>query len=170
MDFYNLDIQMTSTNTLPNGVLLQTLNADLIHVQTPISSAKKLLEEMARILTSALDEETKEKDIYHQLLEREKLGNTGVGNGVAIPHSRSPQAETAVLAIITLETPIDYDSADKQEVDLAFGLLVPENAAQEHLNLLADIARLMSDASKKDKLVKAKSAQQVISLIQSWSS
>jgi len=170
MDFYNLIIQMTSTNSLPASVLINTLNADLIHVHTPISSAKKLLEEMARILTSALDEETKEKDIYHQLLEREKLGNTGIGNGVAIPHSRSPHAKTAVLAIITLETPIDYDSADKKGVNLAFGLLVPEDAAQEHLNLLADIARLMSDPSKKDKLVKAKSATDVISLIQNWSS
>lgn len=170
MDFYNLNIKMTSTDSLPKSVLLDTLDADLIHVQTPVSSAKKLLEEMARILTSALDEETKEKDIYHQLLEREKLGNTGIGNGVAIPHSRSPQAKTAVLAIITLETPIDYDSVDRRAVDLAFGLLVPENATQEHLNLLADIARLMSDPTKKDGLVKAKSPDQVLNLIKGWSS
>ena len=161
---------MTNSERLPTNVLVDTLNVDLIHVKKELTSAKKLLEEMAHILTSALDHETKEKDIYHQLLEREKLGNTGIGNGVAIPHSRSAHANTAVLAIITLETPVDYDSVDRQAVDLAFGLLVPKDAAQEHLNLLADIARLMSDPSKKDKIVNAGSAEKVVSLITDWSS
>jgi len=124
---------------------------------------------MARLLTVALGEEVREKDIYHQLLEREKLGNTGIGNGVALPHSRCQYANTAIIAIISLEEPVDYDSIDKQGVDLAFGLLVPKEATQEHLNLLADIARLMSDLEKKNQLSKAKSSQEVIELISSWS-
>jgi len=160
---------MTSTTPLQHKVLHSTLDSDLISINKSISSAKKLLEEMARLLTSALDDEVREKDIYHQLLEREKLGNTGVGNGVALPHSRCEYATTAVVAIITLEQPIDYDSIDKQGVDLAFGLLVPKEACQEHLNLLADIAGLMSDANKKRKLCGSKSPQEIISLIGSWS-
>jgi len=160
---------MTSTTPLQHDVLLKTLNADLISVNTTISSAKKLLQEMARLLTVALGEEVREKDIYHQLLEREKLGNTGIGNGVALPHSRCQYANTAIIAIISLEEPVDYDSIDKQGVDLAFGLLVPKEATQEHLNLLADIARLMSDLEKKNQLSKAKSSQEVIELISSWS-
>jgi len=160
---------MTSTTPLQHDVLLKTLNADLISVNTTISSAKKLLQEMARLLTVALGEEVREKDIYHQLLEREKLGNTGIGNGVALPHSRCQYANTAIIAIISLEEPVDYDSIDKQGVDLAFGLLVPKEATQEHLNLLADIARLMSDPEKKNQLSKAKSSQEVIELISSWS-
>jgi len=148
---------MTSTTPLQHNVLHSTLDSDLISINKSISSAKKLLEEMARLLTSALDDEVREKDIYHQLLEREKLGNTGVGNGVALPHSRCEYATTAVVAIITLEQPIDYDSIDKQGVDLAFGLL------------LADIAGLMSDANKKRKLCGSKSPQEIISLIGSWS-
>ena len=125
---------------------------------------------MARLLTTALDDEVRERDIYHQLLEREKLGNTGIGNGVALPHSRCAQANKAVVAIISLNNSVDYDSSDKQEVDVAFGLLVPLEASQEHLNLLADIARLMSDPNKKTKLTNAKSAQDAIELIGSWAS
>lgn len=144
------------------------LDAALIDVQTDISSRKKLLQEMARLLTLPLDHETRERDIYHLLLEREKLGNTGVGNGVAIPHSRCDSAHKAVIAIITLAEAIDYDSLDRQPVDVAFGLLVPQNATQEHLNLLADIARLMSDDANKAQLSAAKTANQVIELIGSW--
>ena len=160
---------MTSTTTLPSNVLIKALNVDLISVNTMVSSAKKLLEEMARLLTKALDDEVREKDIYHQLLEREKLGNTGIGNGVALPHSRCEFATTAVVAIISLEQAVDYDSIDKQAVDLAFGLLVPKDASQEHLNLLANIAHLMSDPNKKNQLSQAESPQNIANLISSWS-
>ncbi len=160
---------MTSSPSLPQSVLSKTLDAKLISVNAEISSAKKLLEEMARLLTTALDDDVREKDIYHLLLEREKLGNTGIGNGVAVPHSRSDQANTAIVAIISLQQPIDFDSIDKQEVDLAFGLLVPKEASQEHLNLLADIARLVSDPDKKNQLSVAKTPSEVIALIGSWS-
>ena len=149
------------------SVLISCLNAELISVEAEVSSAKKLLQEMARLLTIPLDSEIREKDIYHQLLEREKLGNTGIGNGVALPHARCPQATTAVVAIISLKEGVDYDSVDRQLVDLAFGLLVPEDACQEHLNLLADIARLMSSAESKAKISAADSAQQVINIIES---
>jgi PTS system nitrogen regulatory IIA component len=161
---------MTSSPSVPQSVLLKTLDAKLIHVNADISSAKKLLEQMARLLTTGLDDDAREKDIYHQLLEREKLGNTGIGNGVALPHSRCDQAATAVVAVISLKNPIDFDSVDKQEVNLAFGLLVPKEASQEHLNLLADIARLMSDPHKKDKLSMAKTSLEIIELVSSWSS
>jgi len=150
----------------PSVPLHQYLNIELISVQSDITSRKKLLEEMARLLTIPLDEETKEKDIYHYLLEREKLGNTGIGNGVALPHSRAQEAKTAVIAIITLKEAIDYDSIDRQPVDIAFGLLVPQDANQEHLNLLANIASLMSDDSNKKALSSATSAEQIIKLIQ----
>ncbi len=152
-----------------SSVLLSSLNTELILVNAQISSAKKLLEEMAHLLTKALDSETRKKDIYHQLLEREKLGNTGIGNGVALPHSRCPQASTAVVAIISLNQGVDYDSIDRQHVDLAFGLLVPEDASQEHLNLLADIARLMSKPANKNKLSAANSPEQMFRMIQDLS-
>lgn len=151
-------------------LLHQYLDADLISVQSEaITSRKKLLEEMAKLLSSPLAD-CKEKDIYHCLLEREKLGNTGIGNGVALPHSRSDKTPTAVIAIITLNEAIDYHSVDRQPVDVAFGLLVPQEATSEHLSLLAAIAKLMSDNDKKAQLSEAKTSQQAIDLITSWSS
>ena len=151
-------------------LLCESLHPDHIAVHCNISSRKKLLETMAQLLSKNLDSECKEKDIYLHLWEREKLGNTGVGNGIAIPHARCHYAESAVVAIITLEAGVDYDAADKQAVDLAFGLLVPEQANQEHLNLLASIAQLMSDTNKKQALLDAATSAEVISLIQSWCS
>ena len=162
MDFLLIDM----TTSVP---LHKYLDTELISVEADISSRKKLLEHMAHLLTIPLDKETKEKDIYHCLLEREKLGNTGIGNGVALPHSRSDFADTAVIAIITLKEAIDYDSIDRQAVDIAFGLLVPKEATQEHLNLLADIARIMSVEKNKIALSKATSAQDVVLLIKQFS-
>lgn len=158
--------------------LHQNLNAELIAVHLDVSSRKKLFEKMAHLLTLPLNqnatenelEAVKEKDIYHQLWEREKLGNTGIGNGVAIPHSRCPQADKAIIAIITMNEAIDYDSLDRQPVDVAFGLLVPTQATQEHLNLLADIARIMSNNEHKAALLAADTATQIIDLIGIWSS
>jgi len=149
-------------------LLHKYLNIDLISVQAGITSRKKLLEEMAHLLSQPLDN-AKNKDIYHCLLEREKLGNTGIGNGVALPHSRSDQAHTAVIGIITLDEAIDYHSVDRQPVDVAFGLLVPSEATSEHLSLLAAIARLMSDNSKKDQLSSAQTSQQALDLLTTWS-
>jgi len=151
-----------------SAVLHQYLDADLISVQSDVSSRKKLLEEMARLLTLPL-QDTKEKTIYHYLLEREKLGNTGIGNGVALPHSRCKQTEEAVIAIITLEDPIDYDSLDRQPVDIAFGLLVPEETNQQHLGLLAEIAQMMSNDNNKAALSSARTSKQVMELITEWS-
>lgn len=159
---------MSTTHPESTSVLPSVLNAELISVKTDISSRKKLLEEMARLLTIPLDTKCKEKDIYHQLWEREKIGNTGIGEGVAIPHSRCSEATTAVVAVISLKESIDYDSIDRKEVDLAFGLLVPEEATQEHLSLLADIARLVSDPVKKKQLTDAENATTIIDLINNW--
>jgi PTS system nitrogen regulatory IIA component len=174
-----LDISLSRNATMiTSDFLFNTLDTELIKVQADIGSRKKLLEEMARLLTIPLNRDvdpedenefTKEKEIYLQLWEREKLGNTGIGNGVALPHSRCQQANKAVVAIITLKDAVDYDSLDRQPVDVAFGLLVPTEATQEHLNLLADIARMMSDNEHKTDVADASSAQDIIRLIEDWS-
>lgn len=149
--------------------LHEYLDARLILVNSDVSSRKKLLQEMARLLSIPLlessDQECREKDVYHALLEREKLGNTGIGNGVALPHSRFQHAKKAIIAIIILNRAIDYDSLDGQEVDIAFGLIVPQEATQEHLQILADIAGMMSQQDNKNHLISAKSAEQVVAII-----
>ena len=123
---------------------------------------------MARLLTLPLND-AREKDIYQCLLEREKLGNTGIGHGVALPHSRYKKTDKAVIAIITLQEPIDYDSPDRQPVDIAFGLLVPQAASQEHLGLLAAIAGMMSEDQNRASLLAASDSSEVLKLFQQWS-
>ncbi len=154
---------MTTSN-----ILFASLDESRIAVKSNLKSSKRILEATAALLTKGLAEGTKEKDIYHLLLEREKIGNTGVGDGVAIPHSRCAFTEQAVVAIILLETPVDYDSLDRQPVDVVFGLLVPQEATQEHLNLLAEIARLMSNPRHKSALASAQTPTQAMNLIGNW--
>lgn len=134
---------------------------------------------MARLLAQSLvnnnadesdDEIDIEKDVYHSLLEREKLGNTGIGKGIAIPHSRFEGADTALIAIITLEAAIDYDSLDNQDVNVAFGLLVPQEANETHLAILANIAKLMSIAENRSALSAVTTSSEALSLIETWSS
>lgn len=151
--------------------LHQYLDVNQIAVQREVSSPKKLLQEMAKLLSNPLQastEENIEKKIYHCLLEREKIGNTGIGNGIALPHSRCIDTKQAVVALITLSKAIDYDSLDRQPVDVAFGLIVPQEASQEHLNLLAEIARMMSRDDNKQQLSSMQTPAQVIELIKSW--
>ena len=160
MDFLS---RMNLTNSL-----ISSLSLDRVSVQSELTSSKRILENIAELLTKGLDGEVRDKDIYHLLLEREKLGNTGVGDGVAIPHSRCEFADQAVVALIILNDPVDYDSLDRKPVDVVFGLLVPQNATQDHLNLLAEIARLMSNPRHKAALASSKTSDEAMNLIRIW--
>ena len=149
-------------------LLYDSLDPNRILLNSDIKSRKKLLQTMASLLATGADSEAVEKEIYQSLWEREKLGNTGIGNGIALPHSRCAKIKRAIVAVISTSEGVDYDAIDNQEVDLAFGLLVPEEATQDHLNLLAQIAKLFSDPSKKTKLKSAESAERVLTLVQNW--
>lgn len=84
------------------------------------------------------------EELYSSLLARERLGSTAMGNGIAIPHCRLSSCESAVGTLITLDAGIDFDAPDAIPVDLLFLLVVPEEAQQEHLNILAGLAKLLS--------------------------
>ena len=85
-------------------------------------------------------------DILDALIARERLGSTGLGHGVALPHSRMPGLDEPLAALVTLREGVDFESADGEPVDLVVGLLVPEDCNEEHLKILADLARRFSDA------------------------
>jgi PTS system nitrogen regulatory IIA component len=85
-------------------------------------------------------------EVFDHLIAREKLGSTGLGQGIAIPHCRVANCTQPLGTLITLEEPIDFDAPDDKPVDLLFVLLVPEEAHQQHLDILANIARLFSQA------------------------
>ena len=93
-----------------------------------------------------------ERAIFDVLLERERLGTTGVGNGIAIPHGKLPAMEKLYGLFARLEKPISFESIDEQPVDLIFLLLAPESAGADHLKALARVSRLLRDKSVCEKL------------------
>ena len=100
-----------------------------------------------------------ERRIFETLVERERLGTTGVGAGIAIPHGRMAEAKTITGIFARLENGIDYEAVDSQPVDLVFMLLAPENAGADHLKALARVSRLLRDKATCEKLRAAKSAE-----------
>jgi len=95
--------------------------------------------------------------LYEQLLARERLGSTGIGDGVAIPHCRLPGLDKSIGMLLRLEQPIDFDSIDGKPVDLVFALVVPEEQNDEHLRTLSSIAELLQDPSQRARLRSAAS-------------
>jgi PTS system nitrogen regulatory IIA component len=91
-------------------------------------------------------------DVQQALLEREKLGSTGVGMGVAVPHAALPGLDRMHGIFVRLDTPVDYDSIDDMPVDLIFALLAPENAGTEHLRALAKVSRLLRQKDLREQL------------------
>ncbi|MEO0367893.1 MAG: PTS sugar transporter subunit IIA [Pseudomonadota bacterium] len=147
------------------ATLADLLLPELIDLNITISSKKKLLEHMAAMLAAHPSHNLKPKEIYHLLLEREKMGNTGIGEGIALPHNRCQGLQDAVLAIVSLDNAIDYDSIDNQPVNIAFGLLVPVDANDQHLTLLSKIATLVREPGRKDALLDLRDGQQLIDSI-----
>jgi PTS system nitrogen regulatory IIA component len=93
-----------------------------------------------------------ERTIFETLLERERLGTTGVGNGIAIPHGKLADFKRLYGVFAKLDKPIDFDSIDEQPVDLIFLLLAPEGAGADHLKALARVSRLLRDTTTCEKL------------------
>ncbi|HJN04168.1 MAG TPA: PTS IIA-like nitrogen regulatory protein PtsN [Alphaproteobacteria bacterium] len=114
------------------------------------SGKKQALQELAA-QAAALTGES-ERAIFDVLLERERLGTTGVGNGIAIPHGKLASLDQLYGIFARLEQPIDFDAIDDQPVDLIFLLLAPESAGADHLKALARVSRLLRDRAICEKL------------------
>lgn len=99
------------------------------------------------------------------LMEREGLGSTGIGHGVAIPHGRTRELSAPALAFGRTSEAVDFDAIDGQPTRLFFLLVAPENGGSEYLHLLARIARLMKDAPTREQLLEAGSAEEVLALL-----
>jgi PTS system nitrogen regulatory IIA component len=114
------------------------------------SSKKHALEELAKLASQRTG--VAEREIFDVLLERERLGTTGVGRGIAIPHGKIKGLPRICGLFARLEEPIDYESIDGQKVDLVFLLLAPEDAGADHLKALARVSRLLRDGEVCAKL------------------
>ena len=125
--------------------LYDLLHPEAVKVVAAASSKKRVLHDMAQLAGNCYD--MRAEVLLEALLEREKLGPTGVGNGVALPHARSMDADRVCGAFILLESPVDFGSVDKLPVDVIFGLFAPENAGVDHLKALAIVSRTLRDNS-----------------------
>lgn len=100
-------------------------------------------------------------DLFRRLIARERLGSTGIGHGIAIPHCRVEHCEGTIGALITLADPIDFDAIDAQPVDILFAMLVPEESHEDHLQNLAALAGALSNADYRSRLRNARSDQEL---------
>jgi len=128
-----------------------------------VQGKKHLLQELSA--RAAQVTHLPERKIFETLTERERLGTTGVGQGIAIPHGRLADIDEIAGVFARLETPIDYDAVDAQPVDLVFMLLAPEGAGADHLKALARVSRLLRNQSATEKLRAAKSAEALYAIL-----
>lgn len=127
------------------GSLKDILAPQRVICSAPCASKKRALELIAGLIAGSSS--SMEDELLDHLNARERLGSTGLGQGIAIPHCRMPGATTTTAALITLDNPIDFSAIDDQPVDLLFALIVPEDATDEHLQLLSKLAELFSQPS-----------------------
>ena len=143
--------------------IVNLITPDSIIPKLHATSKKQSLQELAKHAAAMTG--LNERLIFDVLLERERLGTTGVGNGIAIPHGKLSGIEQLYGMFARLETPIDFDSIDEQPVDLIFMLLAPENAGADHLKALARVSRLLRDQATCEKLRGADQADALYALL-----
>jgi len=124
-------------------LLSDILDQNAVKVLVGCSSKKRLFHDLGALAEAAYEVEP--TIVIDALIERENLGPTGVGNGVALPHARLPDIDRVYGVFLRLEKPLDFDAVDKQPIDLVFALIAPEQAGVEHLKALALVSRTLRD-------------------------
>jgi PTS system nitrogen regulatory IIA component len=142
------------------------LSPEKIHCDVHITSKKRLLELISEELARN-SENLSQREIFESLCARERLGSTGLGKGVAIPHGRVKGSEHVAASFIRLKKPMGFDAIDGKPVDLLFAMAVPEQCNEDHLKLLAKVAELFSDNELLEKLRKAETSGKMLQLLSS---
>lgn len=140
------------------------IKIDQVQLNLKASSKKKALEAVGQIVAENYPEYSSNK-VFETLIERERLGSTGIGHGVALPHGRLAECTDTIGVFISLSEGIDYDAIDQQPVTLIFALLVPENSTQEHLEILAKLAEFLRNDKNRKNLENATSSETVYNLL-----
>ena len=130
----------------------------------PGTSKKRILETIAERVAQHYPE-LEENQIFNNLVARERLGSTGIGQGIAIPHCRLEDCKRVVGALVTLDEPINFDAIDSEPVDILFVLLVPQNATSEHLELLSQLAEKFNDRGLCRRLRQCQDSRELYDLI-----
>ncbi|NIM69634.1 MAG: PTS IIA-like nitrogen regulatory protein PtsN [Xanthomonadales bacterium] len=140
------------------------LSTERVLPNVRVSSKKRLLELISKALVQH-DRSLDHREVFESLCARERLGSTGLGNGIAIPHGRVQGSEAVQAVFVRLVKPLPFDAADSKPVDLLFALAVPENCTADHLKLLSQIAEKFSDAALLEKLRTAEDAAELVHLL-----
>ena len=148
--------------------LSQILPATQVLVSVEATSKKRAFEEAGLLFEE--QHGMNRALITDSLFARERLGSTGLGHGVAIPHGRIKGLKAPMAAVFQLHTPIGFDAPDEQAVALLIFLLVPEAATQKHLEILSEIAEMLSDSVLREKLKVTINAAELYQLLASWQS
>jgi len=139
--------------------LTQYLSPSRIRQGVLCSSKKRVLELLGEIVSEQSN--IAEQLCFEQLLNREKMGCTAIGNGIALPHAKLPEGSEPIAVFLQLATPIDYHAADHREVDLVYALFIPEQCCSQCSNLLADLAQRLSHKALSKQLRAAQSADEI---------
>ena len=144
--------------------LSNILSEDRTFCAVSCQSKKKILERVSEI-ASQYYVDIPQATILSSLVQRERMGSTGIGHGVAIPHARLSDIDEVIAIVLTTETPIAFDAIDNQPVDIFFALLVPEDQISGHLQTLAGIAAKLNDKTILKQLRKATSSEAMVSVL-----
>jgi PTS system nitrogen regulatory IIA component len=148
--------------------LASILSAEQVLVSVDATSKKRAFEEVGLLFENLHG--LNRSLVADSLFSRERLGSTGLGHGVAIPHGRIKGLKAPMAAIVQLAQPIGFDAPDEQPVNLLIFLLVPEAATQKHLEILSEIAEMLSDTKLREQLAASASAVDLYALIVNWQS
>lgn len=141
----------------------EVLSLDCTKSAVQCSSKKRALELISEIAATHTGQDSTE--LFECMLGREKLGSTGIGNGIAIPHARMTNTDKAIAVLLQCEEAIEFDAVDNRPVDLLFALLVPEDQCKEHLKTLSCMAARLNDKAVTKRLRHAESDEELFEIM-----
>lgn len=147
--------------------LSEIINVNRIKCDINVQSKKRALEELSSLVTQD-ETQLNSSDVFDSLISRERLGSTGVGYGIAIPHGRIKNCKKITGAFIQLDEGVDFDAIDNQPVDMLFALVVPEESTDEHLQVLALLASMFNNESFREQLRKTNNVEEIHQLLTEW--
>ena len=147
--------------------LTPLLPAAHVVLDLDVGSKKRLLEQIGLLFENS--RQIPRARVFDSLFDREKLGSTGLGYGVAIPHGRLKNLKDTLCAFVRTQLPVPFESPDGQPVRLVLAMLVPEHATEQHLELLSDLAQMFSDRDLRERLLAAGDVEAAHRLLTEWS-
>jgi nitrogen PTS system EIIA component len=144
--------------------ILEFLDPDSVVPSLRARAKKQVLQELSAQAVRRLPG-LDEREVFETLLQRERLGSTGIGDGVAIPHGKLPGFDRLFGLVARLEKPVDFEALDGQPVDIAFLLLAPEGAGADHLKALAQVARVLREPGILERIRAARDASALYALL-----